>query len=528
MTRKTVFIVLVSFLLLSSCVKETYDMDKLSGEAALNPGLVMSAVKGEVTLSDIVEPNDTLIFDNELLKLVFRKDSVLNFGLDDFYTSFPGESFENTVPVISDTMSTVYDTLDIDPGEDIKLRSMKVSGGQVSYSFTSWCSFDTRINIRSSEIEIGGVPLDVTIDIAADGVTTGVIDLNGALISFYADTLQPYNRLPLQYEITVPQEPTIYSISDIVKINVEFEEPDFDYLTGYFGNYTEEMERDTIDLDMEELFSRLSGSIHISDPSITVNYFNSFGMPIRVNVGAKGMNDDDEVSLARDPVDLDYPTGPDNRDISSSFVIDQDNSSLPELISMLPYEIQFDGSAAVNPGGETMDNIIFGDSRFIAGVEVEVPMEFRMSNLQLSDTLDNFMAAEPGEDDPLQDMEELEFSLYMENGFPLGVLVMIELYDSTSMTVLETLDTGELFTAAPVDAEGRVTEPGVGTEDIEFTRSFLDAAQEADKIILTFTLNTTDNDIEEDVRIYSDYSILFKAAVRLKAGLKFNFNSEEK
>jgi hypothetical protein len=154
-------------------------------------------------------------------------------------------------------------------------------------------------------------------------------------------------------------------------------------------------------------------------------------------------------------------------------------------------------------------------------------MEFRIANLQLSDTIDNFLATDPGEDDPLQDLEELQFILYMENGFPLGVSVMIELYDSTSMTVLETIDTGELFTAAPVDAEGRVTEPGTGTADIDFTRSFLDATQQADRMIFTFTLNTTDNGTK-DVRIYSDYGILFKAAVRLKAGLQFNFNSEDK
>lgn len=527
MRHKTVFIVLLSFLVLSSCVKETYDMDKLSGEAALNPGLVISAVKGEVTLSDIVEPNDTLVFDNELLKLVFRKDSLINFGLGDFYTSFPGASFENTVPVISYSVPMVYDTLDIDPGEGVKLKSMKVNGGQISYTLTSWCSFDTRINLSAPTVVTGGVPLDITIDIAADAVTSGVIDLAGALISFDADPGQPYNRLPLQYEIEASGEPASFSLSDSVRIYAEFEEPDFDYLTGYFGQHTENMERDTLDLGMEALFSRLSGSIHISDPSITVNYLNSFGMPMRLNAEVKGMDDEGEVSLDRDPVDIDYPAGPDNREISSSFTIDRDNSSLPELISMLPWEIEFYGSAAVNPDGETMDNIIFGNSRFIAGMEVEVPMEFRIANLQLSDTLDNFLAAEPGEDDPLQDLEELEFSLYMENGFPLGVSVMIELYDSASVSVLETIDTGQLFTAAPVDAVGRVTAPGTGTADIEFSRSFLDAAQQADKMIFTFTLNTTGNGTE-DVRIYSDYGILFKAAVRLKAGLKFNFNSQGK
>ncbi len=527
MRRKAVFIVLFTFLVLTSCVKESYDMDKLSGEVALNPSIVLSAVKGEVTLSDLVEPNDTIIFDNELLKLVFREDSVINYGVTDFYTPFPVVSFEKTTPIASISVNDIRDTLKIDPGDDIKIKTMKVSAGQANYTITSWCSFDIVIDILAPSIDDGGSPLSESINIPAGSVVNGTIDMEGVMVGFDSDPSMPYNRLPLKYDITVVSASPWYDPSDSVRVFFEMDEPEFDYATGYFGYHAEESEKDTIDLEMEDFFSKLTGSVYLTSPSITVNYKNSFGLPMRINTEVKGINDEQEISLDRDPVDIDYPSSVDIREVNSSFSIDKNNSSLPDLISMLPYKIEFYGSASINPGGETMDNIVFGDSRFLADIEVEVPVEFRIANLQLSDTTDNFLRNDdPEEDNPLDMLEELMFSLYVENGFPLGASVMIELYDSTSMTVLESLSTSELLSAAPVDANGRVTAPATGNVDIEFTPDFLDATQEADKIIFTFTLSTTDNGTR-DVSIYSDYGIVFKAAVKVKAGVNLNFNSDD-
>lgn len=528
MKRKPIFIILLSFLILSSCIKETYDMDRLSGEVALSPGLVIKAVKGDVTLSNIVEPNDTLVFDNELLKFVFSEDSIIEYHLDDFYTSYAPSTFEGTTLVNTTVVNDVHDTLEVDTDDDIKIKKMKVLTGDANYTVTSWCSFAVRIDMLAPSIEDGATPLTMSVDVPAASTVNGAIDLNDVLINFDSDASQPYNRVPFEYDITVLSGSPVFDPSDSIKVVVEMEEPDFDYATGYFGYHTEESEKDTLDLDMEDFFSRLSGSIYLTSPSFKVDYINSFGVPIRLDTEVKGMNDEEEISLDRDPIDIDYPNSIDNREVSSSFTIDKTNSSLPDLISMLPYEIEYYGSATTNPDGEPgADNIIFGDSRFIANMEVEIPLEFRIANLQLSDTTDNFLVSDdPEEDDPLDMLEELILDLYVENGFPLGVSVMIQLYDSGTMTVLESLDTGELWSPAPVDANGRVTAPATGNAEIEFTSAFLDAAELADEIIFTFTLNTTDNGTK-DVKIYSDYSIVFSVGVKVKAGINLNFNSED-
>lgn len=530
MKNKTVFFILVILLVLPSCIKETYDMDKLSGELAINPTFVLRAVKGEMSLEDLVEPDDTtVIFDEDkLVKLVFKEDSIIDFRLADFYSEFNLFSYEETHLIVDGMDPDGQETLIIEPGEDRKLRKMSISSGQLNYSLQSWCTFDVEVVLTVPAIVNGTDPLVISETIGAGSNINSSVDLSAYLANFDTDPVTPYNRLPVEWHLNVPTPPGSYLPSDSIKLNLDVGEPDFDYVTGYFGNFSEELERDTLDLETEEIFSKLSGSIYLASPSVTINYSNSFGMPMRIDTEIKGMDDEGEVALDRGPVDIDYPTSTDNRDISSSFTIDKSNSNLPDLISMLPYEIEFFGSAGINPDGEPAgDNIVFGNSRLIAGMEAVIPLDLRINMLQLSDTTENFLRSDdPEEESPLEMLEELTFELYVENGFPLDARVIFELYDSSSMSILETIDPGNLIQAAPVDSEGKVTEPNITNVEVELTPSFLDAAEEADAIILSFILNTTESDTR-DVKIYSDYNIVFAAAIRIQAGVNLNLNSED-
>ena len=517
--KKTVFPVIIIFLIIAgSCIKTTVNFDKFSDDIGLSPSYVISAVKGEVTLLDLIEPNDTLVVDpDNALKLVIREDSVINYEVSDFYDSFSASSFSKTLQLVAiGSLDDIRDTIDIDPGDDIKLKEMNVSTGSVNYTVTSWCSFDVQVDILFPSIDDEGTPLTATITVGPNSISPGTIDLASTIINLDTDPLNSCNRLPLEYDLITGTG--IFDPADSVRVEVTFEEPEFDYARGYFGMHQVESDRDTLDTDMDDLFSKITGEFYLTNPIIRVNYKNSFGLPMRIEAQATGKNSTEEISLDRDPVDLDHPTSPDNREVISSFEINRDNSSLPELVSMLPNEIIFYGSASVNPDGETaQDNYIFGDSRFEADIEVEVPFEFRIIDLQLADTIDNFfLSDDPEEGSPLDMLIEGRLDMYIENGFPLGGDITIQLYDSLNATILESIGTDDLFAPADVDANGRVIEPVIHNSSIELTEDFLAAAESADKMILIFTLYTTDHGTK-DVKIYSDYGIVFKAGLYFKA-----------
>ena len=84
---KRFFLLIAMIVVLSviGCIKETYNMSMLSKQAHLSPTMAISAVKGDISLSDIVKTNDTVVFDqNKLVILVFKKDSVVDLKLTDF------------------------------------------------------------------------------------------------------------------------------------------------------------------------------------------------------------------------------------------------------------------------------------------------------------------------------------------------------------------------------------------------------------------------------------------------------------
>ena len=73
--RIFLFLSIVMALSVSGCVKDTYNMQTFSKQAHISPTLSFSAVKGDISLSDAVKSNDTIVYDqNKFVTLVFKKE----------------------------------------------------------------------------------------------------------------------------------------------------------------------------------------------------------------------------------------------------------------------------------------------------------------------------------------------------------------------------------------------------------------------------------------------------------------------
>jgi hypothetical protein len=149
---------------------------------------------------------------------------------------------------------------------------------------------------------------------------------------------------------------------------------------------------------------------------------------------------------------------------------------------------------------------------------VEIPLDFRMNNLQFTDTVDNFIKDDGSSNDNSvkpENFELLRINVTAKNGFPFGVSLKMSLYDSLTQTIKSTVNATDLLEPAPVDSNGKVSGTTETGTSIEFTKEFFSAAGKADKIIFQFTLNTTGSG-SKDVKIYSDYRIDFNAALVVK------------
>jgi hypothetical protein len=292
---------------------------------------------------------------------------------------------------------------------------------------------------------------------------------------------------------------------------------------SYLGQWVASIDSDTLDLGIEDILNHIRGEILVSNPSIIFNYTNSFVDPILLDLRASGKRQTSTIDLELDPVELNHPADTLQAPVSSTFIIDKNNSSLPELISMPPEMIWFSGKTVMNVSTEYAHNDFTTDRTLTGSVEVNIPLEFRMNSLQFTDTTENFLADLFDEGSSLNwaDFELFRVDFDVKNGFPWGVSLKMDLCDSITHEKISSIESPNVLTPAPVDSNGKVTEVAVSAASLTFTQEFFNSIERSDKIIFRFTMNTSENGTK-DVKIYSDYKIDFTASLVLKPDIRIN------
>lgn len=680
----------------TSCIKDTYDMDKFSKKAHLSPTLAIAAVKGDITLADVVEPGDTVKFDpDNFVRIVFREDSIIEKKLEDFYDledlidytdtyrmgersispftaslsytldqisqrfspslraqfvalndglnhpfpAFPStnlgsrtftsfSSFENavlasgfldvtvrnnlpaplnsisiqlyntagmvpingavTIPAVqagqaqtvtlnlagltitnsitaavtlsgsagnltpvkidlannnvqvsvagrdikvtsgrvilpTQVVETLEkkDTIDFDPGDNIEIDEIKTLTGSFDYTVQSDCPLRAALDFMLPDALRSGVPLFEQITILPNTIQLGTIPISNTLFNLHTDPDQPFNRIPLEYNLVVSSEGNMvnFNADDEIILNLGLSNPSLDYAKGYFGNQAEQIDPDSVDLEIDDILSKISGEYFISSPKITVDYRNSFAVPIELSLAVSGRRGSNFVNLSLLPMTLASPAAPGTKDIAASYTVDKNNSSLPAFVSLPPQVIRYSGTARMNPlnTGNLRNNYVFGDSRFLASLEIEVPLEFRINNLQFADTVDNFLLDDGSGESSVNadDFDMVRIDLDVENGLPVGISAAISLYDPVAKVVRSTVTASEIIKPAPVGTDGKANGVTKTSTSIEFTREFLSSVNECDKVIFRFACVTSDGGTK-NVKIYSDNNIKFRAALVVK------------
>lgn len=189
-----ILISIIAICLLTGCFKETYNMDRLSSKAHLSPTFGVSAVRGDISLSDLIEASDTVVYEEDnFVKLVYRKDSVIEFGVEDFYDLDEMFSFSKAYPVggmrIAPFAASVTSTLDqISLKFPAALRTQFVTlDDGAAHPFPSF-----------SNINLGNIPLPAFTNFSNATFESGFID-----ISVRNNLTAPINSISIRLYNTV-------------------------------------------------------------------------------------------------------------------------------------------------------------------------------------------------------------------------------------------------------------------------------------------------------------------------------------
>lgn len=417
------------------------------------------------------------------------------------------------------------DIVSFDPGNGIELERMHIISGTLSWEAAYNGTLNASVNIALPTALRNGTKVTETINVNQMH-SVGTLSLPNTYIAFNTVTDHPYNRIPVEYSLSVNSNNVLidFHSTDQVHLNLSVANAEFDFIKGYFGQQVENVKPETLDFGIDDYIRNLSGDFFLANPSIKINYSNSFSVPIEVDLKAKGVKGSSSVDLGLAPILIAYPPVPGNKDISASFTVDKNNSSLPQLISLPPESVVFSGSAKMNPAGDPghlRNNVVYGKSRFLASVEMELPLELSFNNLQLTDTTDNFLSGEDdGSEFSAEDLDLAKIGISFKNGFPFAIAAKMSIYNSSTKTIKGTIDVPEVLKAAPVDASGKASGISESTATIEVTKQFLDNINNSDQVIFTFRVATTG--APRTVKIYSDYRIDFNASIFLKTKLKID------
>ena len=272
--------------------------------------------------------------------------------------------------------------------------------------------------------------------------------------------------------------------------------------------------------DINKVLSHISGDFKVISPSIKFSYTNAFPDSVKINLKASASRSKTTINLNLLPFGLVKPNIPVQQPVSAVYVIDKNNSNISDLISLPPEIINYSGTVTLTAStkSDSGETDALAPPHLTGSLEIDIPMELKINNLQYTDTVDNFIKNDkPGSDNPADpaNFDLLRVNLSAKNGFPLGVSVKMSLYDSSTKTIKSTVDAVGILTPAPVDSNGKVTGVSESTAVIEFTQSFFSYVNKTDKIIFRFTLNSTGAGTQ-NVKIYSDYRLNFNAALVVK------------
>jgi hypothetical protein len=294
-----------------------------------------------------------------------------------------------------------------------------------------------------------------------------------------------------------------------------------DFAKGTIIQKTATLEPNSIDLGIADFLNHITGDFLIINPSIKFTYTNSFSDEIKINLNAIGRRKAKTVNLSLSPFTLSKPNIPAQQDVTASYTIDKSNSNLPLLISLPPEAIDFSGTAVITStvkSDPAVNNDALAANHLLASLELTIPMELKVNNLQFTDTVDNFIKDDNNDpDNPANpgNFQKLRIIVAAKNGFPLGCSLKMSLYDSSAHLVKNTVDATGIIAPATVDADGKVNGVTETTTNIEFTKDFFSWVNKTDKIIFRFTLNSSGT-TPQNVKIYSDYRIDFNAALVVK------------
>ncbi len=488
-----------------SCIDFT-ELEDLDG-GNYQPSLAIPVLDSDITLGQILESYEsanTIEIDSDGLIHFIYKTDFLSRKAEDIFSDISG-FLPETIPVLSNNLSVPLDALG-----DFDIDQLDFKSGDFTYNLlnTTDRAFDLDF-VFTSVVDAEGNPFTFTVSLPAYSGSGAFprannqdapLDLSGYFL------IPNDNRIELEYTTRDANGDFVVPSSFFIGLqNLEFS-----YAEGYLGTLPFEGGQDSVAIDFFDDF--VDGRITFEDPKVTFAVENSFGVPTRaiVNSFIVATVDGQRLQVVStaidDGIDFPFPSLDQMGQVAlDSFVFDQSNSNLVNLLAEGPILVAYDVDAIINPDMDASIRGFVTDSSFYnVQMIVDLPLFGQATTFTITDTLD----FELGED--LEDLSSLELKVITEN--ELGVTVTTQVYFmDESGSLLDSLyqPNPQVIAGAPVDATGLNTGTAIQTDIVLLDSTRLDRIQTSTQLLLSAGFSTEDN-LGQSVKVIDTQKINVK------------------
>jgi len=523
-------VIILILALLSSCIKEEFNNEKLDTSFRFSPGVAIPIGYAQYRMEELLDSlSSTQIVqdDNGFMTLIYQeylesgKASDLVMVQDFEYTT----AFENPLPIPYD-LAGIIDTF--------------------SFSDTTWIPVTIGIAGDARIDSVLGASLDLTVEFASQFNLNGevcvesqdIIDPQGNIFSLcrpiddptsvynltdytlrLTDTPADLSLIEVVYTIKLTASTGIIQPGDeIVNFTVGLSAIEYDVIYGYFGQFSLNLPPVNIPLDLYNPIYQ--GSFYFEGAELRLIFSNSFGIPVEMTIiqfGVEGRNGQfttisgGSLPAPGVPTVLGYPGLLEIGDTKvDSFLLNAGNSNLFTVLESGPSALRLEVDGRINPMG-TEYNFVTDSSEYSVLLELFLPMNGYADNLVVKDTLDFIFS--DFYDRPPEEIKSLMLRFNFFNGFPLNIKIQAYFFDENDV-LLDSLfrdpDDPASFIPAAIDSDsdGKV-EPPVDSYDVEvgLSREQIDNISTSRYLVVYYTLTTpgADKNPPEKVQFYMDY-----------------------
>ena len=452
----------------------------------------------QLNLQEVDPMNEYLITPNTGIKIFFIIEDI---------------NVSNVTMSFDDQSLTDYETLidfELENGEQI--HNLELLTGKIIYNISSSIDSDLSFKLTLPSATIDGEMFEsVQIVSSGNNSTYGEIDISDVIIDLTSDFTQPYNKIPIHFEVFIDSGNELITLTneDYAEVNFSFSDLSIKYADGYFGDYEIDLGGDIVDIDLQ-IFEDFDSGLILDDPQFIIRVFNSVGVGASINAGLNAFspNLDNAIFSFNEIIESPSSVG---GVIEQSWVYDKNNSTIENIIALPPQQIEYFGSANLNGSSSGNLNFITSDSKMTLGVEVDFPMSLNIANISLKDTI------VINEIENVNNIESLSLFMNIDNGFPLDTKLDILLRDSVSNVTFDTLEIAN-FSSGITDDNGYLLESYFSKNQFNLNNNQIENLSRSNQLVLDVTLNTEEN---KSIKLYSDYEFL------VSIGMLINLNLDE-